>query len=284
MRRSVDEESKYHYPMNSLSSLRRYLGLYAALWSNSVTRELQFKLNFILWIIVELLWFALQLAFMSVLYLHTDAIGGWSKWEVVFLVGCASFVQQLFTAFFLVNLTDLSEHIRTGRLDFMLLLPVDTRFLVSLRKVDLGAYINVAAAAAVMVYAGRQLDIHPTLGQLLGFAALCGAALLVHYSLMFLLSSIAFWTVRAQGIVFGYYNLFNIARLPESAFPPGWFKRVFTFVLPMLLVANVPSKVIVHKLQSPMEWVWLLVVGAGCYLASELFWRYSLRRYTSASS
>lgn len=270
--------------MNWLAILRRYAGLYGALWRNSVTRELQFKLNFVLWIVVELLWFALQLAFMTVLYSHTDSIGGWSKWEVVLLVGCANFVQQLFTALFLVNLTDLSEHIRTGRLDFMLLLPVNTRFLISLRKVDLGSYVNAAAAVAVMVLAGSRLQLNPSFGQYVGFGALCLVGLMIHYSLMFLLSSIAFWTVRAQGIVWGYYNLFNIARLPESAFPAGAFKAVFTFVLPMLLVANVPAKVMVQKLSNPGEWLLLVMMGVACYAASELFWRVSLRHYTSASS
>lgn len=269
---------------NVWATLCFYTGLYGALWRNSVTRELQFKLNFVLWIVVELLWFALQLAFMSVLYSHTDSIGGWSRWEVILLVGCANFVQQLFTALFLTNLTDLSEHIRTGRLDFLLLLPANTRFLVSLRKVDLGAFINATAAFAVMVHAGRQLGLHPTFGQLLGFALLCGVGLSIHYSLMFLLATIAFWTVRAQGIVWGYYNLFNIARLPESAFPQGLFRRVFTFVLPMLLVANVPSKVLLQRLGSPLDWMVLVLVGASCFSASELFWRRSLRHYTSASS
>ena len=56
---------------------------------------------------------------------------------------------------------------------------------------------------------------------------------------MFILATICFWTVRAQGIVWGYYNLFNIARMPDEAFN-GAFKAVFTFALPVLLVSNVP--------------------------------------------
>ena len=221
---------------------------------------------------------------MSVLYTHTDSIGGWSKWEVVLLVGCSNFIQQLFTAFFLTNLTEISEHIRTGRLDFMLLLPVNTRFLVSLRKVDLGAYVNAACALVVIGYAGHRLHLVPSAGQLIGFAVLCGAGLTIHYSLMFLLSGIAFWTVRAQGIVFGYYNLFNIARLPDSAFPRGAFKAFFTFGLPMLLVSNVPSKVLLGKLGSPWELATLVGMAAACFGVSEAFWRWSLRHYTSASS
>ena len=68
---------------------------------------------------------------------------------------------------------------------------------------------------------------------------------------MFMLASVSFWTVRAQGIVWGYYNLFNIARMPDEAFR-GAFKAVFTFALPVLLVSNVPVRVLADKLTSPV--------------------------------
>jgi ABC-2 type transport system permease protein len=264
--------------------LTRYGAIYAALWKNSVVRELSFKANFTLWIFVELLWFALQLAFVAVIYQHTERIATWSKWQVVMLMSASHFIQQVFTAVFLTNCLQLSELVRTGRLDFLLLLPVNTRFVVSLRHVDLGSFVNAASALAVIAYAARQLGLVPTVAQLLGFALLCGAGILIHYSLMFLLASISFWTVRAQGIVWGYYNLFSIARLPDAAFRPGLFKAFFTFALPMLLVANVPVKLLTDKLGSPWEMLLLLALGGVCFGVSEWGWRKSVRRYTSASS
>jgi ABC-2 type transport system permease protein len=201
----------------------------------------------------------------------------------VLLIGGSHFIQQLFQAFFLINCTNLSELIRTGKLDFLLLLPVNTRFVVSLRQVDLGAFVNATFAVAVMVFAARQIPLVPSLLQVAGFLVLCVAGVLIHYSLMFLLASISFWTVRAQGIVWGYYNLFNIARLPDEAFR-GLFKAFFTFALPMLLVANVPVKLLVHKLSSPLEMLVLVGMGAVCLAASEGVWRISVRHYTSASS
>src|SRR5437764_189554 len=67
--------------------LARYASIYAALWRNSIVREMQFKANFVLWIFVELLWFALQLTFIAVLYSQTDHIGDWSQWQVLLLIG-----------------------------------------------------------------------------------------------------------------------------------------------------------------------------------------------------
>src|ERR1017187_156210 len=108
-------------------NLKRYLTLYAALWKNSVAREMSFKGNFILWIIVEICWFALQLSFVTVIFSQTETVGTWTKWQMVLLVGASNFIQQLYQAFFLTNCTNLSELVRTGKMDFLLLLPVDTR-------------------------------------------------------------------------------------------------------------------------------------------------------------
>ena len=263
--------------------LRRYAGIYLALVKNSLAREMGFKSNFLLWIVVELLWFALQITFISVLYLHTDAIGSWSKWQVVLLVAASNFIQQIFQSFFLINLTNLSELVRSGKLDFLLLLPVNTRFVISFRQVDLGGFINAMFAVAVMTYAAHQLHLHPTLLQLAGFLALCLIGIVTHYSLMLLLAATCFWTVKAQGIVWGYYNLFNIARMPDEAFS-GVFKAVFTFALPMILISNVPARVLTDKLSSPQPVLLLLAVAVLCAIVSELGWRASLRRYTSASS
>ena len=264
-------------------NLKRYLTIYAALWKNSVAREMSFKGNFILWIVVELLWFGLQLCFVSVVFSQTTTVGTWTQWQMVLLVGASNFIQQVYQAFFLVNCTNLSELVRTGKMDFLLLLPVNTRFIVSLRQVDLGAFINALFAVAVMVYAAGRLHLHPTLAQLAGFSALCVVGILIHYSLMFMLAAISFWTVRAQGIVWGYYNLFNIARMPDDAFR-GAFKAVFTFALPVLLVSNVPTRTLANTLNSYWPLLALLGLGVVWALISEWFWKLSVRRYTSASS
>jgi ABC-2 type transport system permease protein len=265
------------------SAFSRYAGIYAALWRNSVTRETMFKGNFLLWIVVEILWFALQLAFIAVIYLHTDSIGSWTKWQVVLLVGASHFIQQIYQAFFLVNCVNLSELVRQGKLDFLLMLPVNTRFVVSLRQVDLGGFVNAASAVAVMTYAARQLHLAPSAAQLAGFLALCVVGIHIHYCLMFMLATVSFWTVRAQGIVYGYYNLFNIARMPDEAFG-GVFRAVFTFVLPVLLVSNVPVRVLTATLNSQLWLLLLLGMALVCAAASEWVWRRSLRHYTSASS
>src|SRR6185295_9414875 len=111
-----------------------------------------------------------------------------------------------------------------------------------------------------------------TLMQICAFGFLCCIGIVVHYSLMFLMATISFWTVRAQGLVMAYYNLFSIARMPDAAFR-GTARVVFTVAIPMLLVANVPVKVLLSRLSSPFEIVFMLAMGVFCFLASILLWR-----------
>lgn len=267
-----------------MKKFARYFGIYSALWKNSVAREMSFKSNFILWILVEVLWFALQLSFIGVIYLHTDHIATWTKWEVIMLIGASHFIQQIFQAFFLINCANLSELVRTGKLDFLLLLPLNTRFVISLRQVDMGGFVNAASALGVMAFAAHQIPSYvPTIAHIFGFFALCVFGITIHYSLMFMLATVSFWTVRAQGMVWGYYNLFQIARMPDEAFR-GIFRGVFTFVIPMLLVTNVPVRVLANKITSPPQMFMLMGMSVVCFVISEWVWRISIKRYTSASS
>ena len=175
------------------------------------------------------------------------------------------------------------EGIGQARDDFMLLLPVNTRFIVSLRQVDLGGFVNAVTAMAVAGFALHKLGVVPDAGQLACFALLIVAGILIHYSLMLLLATMSFWTVRAQGIVWGYYSLFNIARYPDAAFR-GLFKMFFTFAVPMLLVANVPARVLASTLHGPARMLLVALMCVLCFIVSEIGWRFALRHYTSASS
>ena len=260
-----------------------YPGLYGSLLRNSLTRELGFKANFLLWLVVEFAWFGLQLAFINVIYRHTENIGDWTKWQVVMLVGASHFIQQLFQAFLLVNCAQLAELVHTGKLDFYLLFPTNSRFLISARHIDLGGFVSAASGLAIMIYAAGQLHLAITLLHVFAFAILCFAAVIIHYSIMFLMATCSFWTARAQGLLMAYYNLFSLTRVPDAAFS-GAARTVFTLFVPLLLVANVPVKVLLGKTDSFRELGLLLAMSLICFFVSSMVWRFALRRYSSASS
>ncbi|HEX8297032.1 MAG TPA: ABC-2 family transporter protein, partial [Chthoniobacteraceae bacterium] len=230
--------------------MARYLEIYWLMIRNSLIREMNFKANFILWMVVELLWFFGQIIFLEVLFSHTERIGDWSKWECVMLVGTHQITAQIFQAFFYVNLADLPELIRTGRLDLMLVLPVDAQFAVSTRRFGFDNIVNALIGVAIVIFCCFQLAIVPQLHQLLLYALAIALGVAIHYAVLFFLATVAFWIVRAQGLIYGYYNVFNIARYPDVVFR-GVFRMIFSYLIPVIIVANVPTRTLARVFENP---------------------------------
>lgn len=262
--------------------MTRYLKLSLALFRYSLTRELMFKANFLFWIVVEFAWFGIQLSLIEVIFSHVQQVAGWSKYEMILLIGTSHVVQQMFQFVFMTNCMELPENVRTGKLDFILLQPANSQFLISIRKFDFGALVNGSIGLGFVIYAMEKLQIHPTLEQSILYMGMVLNGTLIHYALMLMIVSVSFWIVRAQGLVYGYYNLFQISRIPKDAFKGG-FKLFFTFVLPMSIVANYPATVLARGLWGWGAW-WVFGLVATFILLSGLWFRYALRFYTSASS
>lgn len=266
------------------AALRRYAEIYGLMLRNSLIRDMSFKANFLLWIAVELLWFLGQIVFIEVIFRFTDSIGGWTKWEMVLLIGTHQLITQIFQAFFYMNLADLPELVRTGRMDFLMLLPVDAQFAATVKRFGLDSLVNAAVGIGFVLTALWKLALVPTAGQVALYVACLGLGVMVHYGVMLILASMSFWIVRADGLLHGYYNLFNLGRYPDVIYR-GFFKFVFTWVLPIILVANVPARVLGRMAENPWPGVLQLAVVTLALLAvTRVIWLAALRRYGSASS
>jgi ABC-2 type transport system permease protein len=258
--------------------------VYRVMFRNSLIREMNFQLNFLLWILVEILWFLGQIVFIEVVFSYVGAIGGWTKWEVVLLIGTHQLIGQLFQAFFYMNLANLPELVRTGKMDFMLLIPVDTQFVVSVKQFGMDNVINAFVGAGFVTFALWKMALVPTLAQLLLYAVAVCCGILIHYSIMLVFAASSFWMVRSQGLIYGYYSLFNIGRYPDTIYR-GAFKLVFSWLIPVIIVANIPSRLLIHAAENP--WPIILQLIAATFLmvgGTRLLWNSALRHYSSASS
>ena len=264
--------------------MRRYIEIYAIMLRNSLIREMSFKANFLLWMLVEVLWFCGQIVFFSIIFGNVSRIEDWTKWEVVLLVGTHQIIAQLFQAFFFVNVANIPELVRTGKLDSMLVLPIDSQFAVSTKQFGLDSVINAIVGAAVVCVSLYKLAIIPTPTAILLYLVALGFGIAVHYSIMLSLASFSFWIVRAQGLVYGYFNFLNIARYPDVIFPP-LFRFIFGWIIPVVIVANIPARLLIKSMGQP-GWLMLQLVIASTIIfgISRSFWRFALRRYSSASS
>ena len=264
--------------------MRRYIDIYAIMLRNSLIRELSFKANFLLWMIVEVLWFCGQIVFFSIIFGNVDRIGDWTKWEVVLLIGTHQMIAQLFQAFFFVNLANIPELVRTGKLDSLLVLPIDSQFAVSTKQFGLDSIINAALGGVVVCASLSKLGIVPTPMSILLYLSALVFGIAVHYSIMLGLAAVSFWIIRAQGLVYGYFNFLNIARYPDVIYP--WlFRLVFSWLIPVIIIANIPARLLIKPFEQPVWLMFHLIAASSIvFWLSRIFWRFALRHYSSASS
>ena len=201
------------------------------------------------------------------------------------------------------NAQEFSELIRTGGLDFALLKPIDTQFLVSLQKVAWSSLANVVVGAALLGFSiwkltrdpsaptsGQPLEITWSALLLYPFYVCCGVIFL--YGLMISLAATSIWLGRNQSLYNFWFYITNFARYPMEIYRRGWGMPLwgfFTFVVPVLVVINVPARLLAQPLQPRAWWEWPLagfavVAACGSLLASRWVFTRALFSYRSASS
>ncbi len=264
----------------------RYLRLFAAFARFGLATEMAFRANFLVKLLVEVLWFGILLIFYWKLFENTASIAGWSRSEYFFFVGCHYALAGMVETLFLTNCTEFAELVRSGNLDMYLLKPVDEQFLVSCRWIDWSTLPNVGQGIIIMAIALAAMGwtFDPLRFGLFLLMFLCGCALA--YSFLLMLSCTAVWFVRNQSLMEMWWLFTTLMRYPRAIYKGPWaepFGRFFTFVVPVLIVVNVPADTMV-KTFDPRFIVWMMTAALAMLVISRRFFRRALQSYRSASS
>lgn len=265
----------------------RYIRLWLALARFSLVRELAFRSNFLVKIFVEVLWLGILIAFYETVFARTDVVANWTRYEYLFFLGFYFALGGLLETFFMENCNNFADLVRTGDLDFFLLKPMDEQFLVSCRSIDWSCAPNVLMGAGVMVAAfissGNAFD--PGRAMLFLIMLVCGTALA--YGFLLLLTSASVWFMRNQSLFEMWWLFSTLMRYPREifqgtiAYPAGLF---FSFVVPIMLVTNVPASIMMRPIFEPILVIYTIVATVVVLGLSRWFFRFALERYRSASS
>jgi ABC-2 type transport system permease protein len=256
---------------------------------NSLIREMAFRGNFLIEVITNAFWFCAQLVFFSLIFGNVPSVNGWNRMEYFAFMATGMIINTLIEAFFMPNCANFSELIRTGNLDFALLKPIDTQFLVSFEKLDLGALCHLVLPVALLGYALGEIGRPVSAVDVVMYVGLILTGVAFFYSLMVVLASTSIWFGRNQGLYEFWFYITIFARYPRNIYggsPAGELLRMtFSYVLPILLVVTVPAEVVVGKTLDPS---WITAISAiaaivGLY-GSRLVFHRALRSYRSASS
>jgi viologen exporter family transport system permease protein len=269
-----------------------YARVFLTFARNSLVRDMTFRSNFVIECVTSLAWMGMNLGYYLLIFQFTTTIGrntGWGKFEFFAFLATTLFVNSIVQALFMPNAEEFSELIRTGGLDFALLKPIDTQFLVSLNKINWSSLANLLFAIGLLAYSLAHLPQWPGVVQIVLYPVYlaCGVAIL--YSLMITLAATSVWLGRNQNLYDFWFYITNFSRYPMEIYrgpiggPLQWF---FTFIIPVLIVVNVPARLVAQPLKS-QSWplaAFGLAAAAGSLWVSRLVFTTAMKSYRSASS
>jgi ABC-2 type transport system permease protein len=273
--------------VDEASMIFRYVHFWLSLAKFSLLGELAFRGNFLVKVFVELLWLGLLLAFNFTVFQQTTKIEDWDVHQYLFFIGCYFAMGGVIETLFLENCNEFADLVRNGDLDFILLKPIDEQFLVSCRRVDWSCLPNVLFGFAVMGYALVAMKWEFDLMQLGLFFLLFASGAVMAYGFILILTSASVWLMRNQSLFEVWWLFSTLMRYPREIFKGPWANPAglfFWFVVPIMLVTNVPARVMVSKAFE--TWLPWYALGASIVVAlvSRRIFRAALQRYRSASS
>ncbi len=244
--------------------------------------ELQYRVNFFVQLFQSLIALATGLIGLALVFSHTTELGGWSRPELLVVMGVHIFMGGLIQMSIQPNMARLMEDIREGALDYTLTKPADAQVLVSVREVRIWQTVDVVVGLIVLGVAVYQLQVSVGLWQALAFAvALCLGAIMV-YCFWLLLTTGAFWVVRMDNLIELFQGVYQAGRWPVTIYP-DWLRTGLTFLVPVAFAVTVPAEALTNRL-TPTTLLGAAAFTLGLLIVTRWFWRRGLRAYSGASA
>lgn len=244
--------------------------------------ELQYRVNFWLQLLESGVALGVGLVGLGLVFSHTTDLAGWSRPELLAVMGVHILLGGVIGAVIQPNMLRLMEDVRQGTLDFALTKPEDGQALVSVREIRIWRLVDVAVGGVVLAVALSELGGRAGPREALIFAATLLLGALMIYSFWLMLTSVAFWVVRVDEMLNLFEGLYAAGRWPVSIYP-GWLQGLLTFLVPVAFAVTVPAEALTGRLSLGTLGL-AAALAAGLLALARLVWMVALRRYSGASA
>ncbi|YCA44184.1 ABC-2 family transporter protein [Bacillus sp. JZ8] len=253
----------------------QYIGQY-------MKTRLQYRSDLFVEILSDLLFQAVNLVFILVVFGHTQLLHGWSRDEIIFIYGFFLVPFAIFSTFF--NIWDFNErYIVKGEMDRILTRPIHSLFQVILERIELESLFGAVTGLAVMIYAGSLLDLPFHWYDPFIFLLFVIGGALVYGGIFISLATIGFWSDARTSIMPTMYNIGNYGRYPVDIYN-NVIRYILTWILPFAFVGVYPAAYFLKR----EEWYWYSfltpVVGLAFFILSIVLWNTGVKRYRGAGN
>lgn len=248
----------------------------------NLMKALAYRGNFVLGFFLTALESATVFAGITVVFTKITTLAGWSYGDVLILNGVYLMVNTASWLLFRGGVNDFDRVINRGDFDFYLIRPISAQFYASIQRIDVEDVARSVVGIAILIY-GLTLG-HTTISfmdlPLFVITFFCGQAVL--YAVFLSLKTISFKAIQGWATNNIAFRFQELASFPTDIYR-GFLKTVYTFVIPLVFVATVPTKALLGRLSWELA-AGSIVVAVVSLLVARFFWKLGIRNYSSASS
>ncbi|RPJ26126.1 MAG: hypothetical protein EHM33_12670 [Chloroflexi bacterium] len=261
--------------MNTLKLLSAFLKV-------NVQMSLAYRADTVVNILLNLMWLGWELLSLGIIFSNTETIGGWGFGELIALLGVFRLVHTLMIALIWPNTEKFNQSIRDGSMDYTLLQPVNSMFLVTFSRITVWRAWDLILASVLIVVGINMAGDTTTPLSVLAFILLTVSGAIVIYSLWIVLIALTFWFTKFDNNVTILQALLDAGRYPVTVYPV-WLRILVTFIIPIAVATTVPLQGLRGELNLSRV-LMFIAIGIVSFLVASQVWKRGLKQYSGASS
>jgi len=261
--------------MNTLKLLSAFLKV-------NIQMSLAYRADTVVNILLNLMWLGWELLTLSIIFNNTETIGGWGFGELIALLGVFRLVHTLMIALIWPNTEKFNQSIRDGSMDYTLLQPINSMFLVTFSRITVWRAWDLILAAVLIVIGINLSGETITSLSIVTFFLLTISGAIVIYSLWIVLIALTFWFTKFDNNVTILQALLDAGRYPVTVYPV-WLRILVTFVVPIAVATTVPLQGLRGDLTISRSLLFI-AIGIASFLIASQVWKRGLKQYSGASS
>jgi ABC-2 type transport system permease protein len=248
----------------------------------NIQMSLAYRADTVVNILLNLMWLGWELLSLNIIFNNTTTLGGWGLGELIALLGVFRLVNTLMVALIWPNTEKFNQSIQDGSMDYTILQPVSSLFLVTFSRITVWRIWDLVLAIVLIVVGINMAGDITTPFTILTFILLTISGSMIIYSLWIVLIALTFWFTKFDNNVTILQALLDAGRYPAMVYP-AWLRIIVTFIIPIAVATTVPLQALRGDL-GPSQIFLFIVISIVSFWVASIVWKLGLKRYSGASS
>jgi ABC-2 type transport system permease protein len=248
----------------------------------NIQMSLAYRADTVVNILLNLMWLGWELLSLNIIFSNTTTLGGWGLGELIALLGVFRLVNTLMIALIWPNTEKFNQSIRDGSMDYTILQPINSLFLVTFSRITVWRIWDLVLAIVLIVVGIDMTGDVTTAFNILTFILLAMTGTLIIYSLWIVLIALTFWFTKFDNNVTILQALMDSGRYPATVYP-AWLRIIVTFIIPIAVATTIPLQALRGELGPGQILLFVAISIISFWIATKV-WKLGLKQYSGASS